>query len=167
MLRRVVVAVVLLLGAGAVGAKLRSLPPNYYRPSEYEELRKTMRAELAAGLPANIPASVTGVRVYAQGPHERLPAPDWNMELRYITTPAAAAQLVAASKAVDASLKSSVTFGWSGVPDGLQTADDQEATTPLPPGFQSFLLANPDGINITGVTINAATGEVIYWIREG
>lgn len=35
-----------------------------------------------------------------------------------------------------------------------------------PPGSTAYLLANPDGGNIAGVTVNPTTGEVIYWFFE-
>ena len=142
-------------------------PGDRYDPSEYQRLRGMMPPKLAAGLPTAIPPGVTGVRLRAFGPREGLlPAPDWNMELRYVTTPADAAQVEAGAIVTDAALKDSVNFSWRGVENGLSTADDQNSATPLPAGFKSYLLANPSETNMTGVSVNAATGEVIYWIFE-
>lgn len=121
-----------------------------------------------AHFPRQIPADARDVRIAADGPFTPIPAPDWHVEARFITSPDAAQQIL--EQARKAAISPDLSFNqmsFASIPDQLQTADDADSATPLPPGYQSFILANPHGGgNVGGVTVSVQRGEVIYWLFE-
>ena len=137
------------------------LKPGYLEPQQYEEVRSFFGA-FGAFLPPAIPPHAKGIRIFSPGYGDRMPQPDHNLEVRFVVSPSEAAAIEA-----DAAKRSIlVNFTYESLLQNLRTADDENGSTALPPGFNSFLLVNPSGTNIGGVTVNSTTGEVIYWIFE-
>jgi hypothetical protein len=129
--------------------------------ADYSWIRSAL-PDLVAHMPRSIPSDARNVRIYAPTVRSFFPAPDHMIELRFIvpSVTAAAIQQAAAAKQITA------TFGWQHLQTTLSTAEDEDPSTPLGPGFVSYLLVNPSGSNIGGVTVNVTTGEVIYWFFE-
>lgn len=126
------------------------------------------RAANAAYIPFMPPAltpSMKGVRFITHG-FEAIHGPDGYVELRFILPAAEAAALEAASTtsatALAATPGAPALESYASMIDSLQTADDENPNTALPKGFRSFILFHSNS-NVGGVTINAASGEVIYW----
>lgn len=134
--------------------------------SDYPELVRTMGTRLAF-FPRTLPPEATGIRIIGNGVFSIFPAPDAYVEVRYILSVEEAQKLQqrAASAAIPSN--SPGQPGCDGIAERLRTVDDQDSSTPLPPGFSTYLLARPGGgQNIGGVSINASTGEVVYWLIE-
>jgi hypothetical protein len=137
--------------------------PGYVAADRYAELRAHFGAR-ASFFPAAIPQDATGVRIFAPGYGDRLPGPDEKIEVRMVIPPARASQVEA--DAIQRVVVMDPAVGYESILEHLHTADDDEWDTALPAGFRSYLLSNPSGMNIGGITINATSGEVIYWIFE-
>lgn len=137
----------------------------FFDAADYAWLLTQHDPRMIAHMPGSVPAAATDVRLYSPV-YTVLPAPDHMMEARWVLPAAQAAVLLQQTAAMAAPVEQKANFGWGHITDGLLTADDQNAQTPLPQGFKSFLLANPSGYNIAGVSINSQTGEVIYWFFE-
>lgn len=130
--------------------------------ADYPEVRDAMLS-MMEHMPATLPAGATGVRIYAPGALGSLmPIPDKRVEVRMVLTPAAAAALAASATARGHTYPTN-DARWDGVPEGLRTADDQDFETPLPPVFVSFTNGRLHERFVGGITVNPATGEVIYW----
>ena len=143
---------------------------DFYSAKDYPALRAACNQSIVSHFPASIPANATKVRIYAVGPNQRvLRVPDWMMEVRYFVPPTAAQAVEDSASTISKALatkpgSNQTAIGY--VPDRLHTLDDSGDSTPIPAGFNSYIVANPGGSNVGGVTINAQTGEVIYWFFE-
>jgi hypothetical protein len=116
------------------------------------------------GLPANLPTAATGVTIYAPAAApSMLPSPDQYVEVRFFILPIDAAALATSVRLKGISLPH---MSFSSTLDTLRTADDGDFKTPLPPEFEHIMLSNPSGSNVGGISINAITGEVVYWVFE-
>lgn len=137
----------------------------YFRASKYPKLVQDGRWT-RYGLPSSLPANARNTVIYAPASvPARLPSPDQYVEVRFILPPSDAQALAVTAAKVDAQLaKPSSSYG--GFLNGLHTAHDANMSTPLPPSYKSFMLTNPSGMNVGGVTIDTTSGEVVYWIFE-
>jgi hypothetical protein len=101
-----------------------------------------------AHFPAAIPAEATGVQIRATGVDGWFPSPDYSLTVRMVLPldRAVAISTDAAARQVPAR--------WSD-------------TGTAPPGSTRYVLVNP-GLTTSwgGVTVNPATGEVIYWCEK-
>lgn len=109
------------------------------------------------GFPTTLPSEASNVVIYApDSAPSPLQSPDQHVEVRFILPPAQAIALLnSVGKPIQGSIKVSEYV------DHLH-----QLPTPLPPEFQHFLLKNPSGMNVGGVSVNPTTGEVVYWIIE-
>lgn len=115
-----------------------------------------------------IPSDATGVVIYSEAfaplPYASM-IKDRDLELRFILPPPSAQALRDKARLDSASLKNPNDSALN-MMDHLRTADDMNPVTPLPAGFESFLLANPSATSACCVSVNVQTGEVVYWIFE-
>lgn len=165
----IVTAVGLFLWAALlIGGKLHAynrLRQGYFPPSDYVMLF-TGQGWARYGFPPALSPSAGEVILYAPAAAPSLlPSPDQYVEVRMVISPSEAQDLIASSAAIDAKL-TKPNSSYSSIINMLNTVDDQNRTTPLPPAFRTFFLANPSGYNVGCVTINPTTGEVVYWIFE-
>lgn len=129
---------------------------------DYPAVREAMLSRMQH-MPATLPAGATGVRIYAPGALGSLmPMPDRFVEVRMVLNPAAAAAIAASSTARGHTYPIADPK-WDGIADSLRTAHDLDSTTPLPAGFVSFTNGRLRESFVGGITVNPATGEVIYW----
>ncbi|MBL8877196.1 MAG: hypothetical protein JNM86_15495 [Phycisphaerae bacterium] len=153
----------LLVGLSAVGYVLlenNRLASGHLRPSDYPQM-----LQLASGgtshFPRTIPANATDVRITAFGPYGAFPAQDFMIDLRYIL-PIADAKLVLAQAEKTAITADPTTHGANQATGADQFIQKHGGN---PADFQSHLLVIPNGgMNAGGISVNAATGEVIYWV---
>ena len=92
-----------------------------------------------------------------------LPTPDQYVEVRFVLPHQEATALLAAATAAATTVPN---VSYSHMLSRLHTYDDRDPTTPVPSGVQHTILKNPSGSNVGGVSVNASTGEVVYWIFE-
>lgn len=149
-----------LLGAGYFAIETNRLDSGDLRPSEYPQM-----LQLASGgtahFPRTIPPNATDIRITAHGPYGWFPAQDFMIDVRYILPPAAAEQVRAQAEkaAITADPKTHGTNPASSADQFIRKHGGSPAE------FKSYLLVIPNGgMNAGGVSINTATGEVIYWV---
>ena len=141
----------------------------FFPVSEYSALRESSNPAIVSHFPKSIPPNATGVRVWSNGLRGFFPSPDAFMQLRMIVPSLEAAAIETNASALQKALLSNPNTSLSSMDficDHLAAADDQDSSTPLPSGFKTYILVNPSGGNQGGVTINAITGEVVYWYFE-
>lgn len=115
------------------------------------------------GFPSALPSGATGVRILAPASLPSfLPAPDQYVEVRFLLPAADAASLLLQAQRVSAA---------TAFPASLPASDHllgslQTSSNPASQAMTSCLLTNPSGSDISGVSVNTATGEVIFWIFE-
>lgn len=131
-------------------------PRDWHPISQYPALCASCRRELVAHFPGAIPANAKGVRIFS--PSGGVPPPqDRVLELRMVVSPAEAADIekALAQKAIsvtDPETRSS-----------LRSIDDMDSSTSWPTGFRTYKLIQTPSGDSAGATINASTGEVVFW----
>jgi hypothetical protein len=166
--RRRILLVLLILGAIGIGSvlavrTLRSRFDAWFEAADYPALFAE-GGWSRYGLPSTLPLAATNVAIYAPAAAPALlAAPDQYVEVRFMLPPAQAAALLTTSQLSAATVPNG---SYASMLDSLSTPDDRDSSTPLPPGFQHIFLKNPSGMNVGGVSINPARGEMVYWIFE-
>lgn len=122
---------------------------------EYGWVRETMGQSRVAHMPAAVPAGAREVRIFAPGAAWAImPMPDHMMEVRMLVSPSEAAQIAASAKA---------RFGEPKADFGrlLRTVPQY----PLPTSFVTYsaVLSSDGKPSEIGISVDAVTGEVVYW----
>lgn len=130
------------------------------RASEYPLLLQAKRGYLDH-FPKNIPAEATGIRIRASGVFMPIPTLDDFIELRFVLPPASAAALEQELADTAMGVDSANTDCYL-----LRTIATGASRPPFLPGFKTYRFCPPNSVNLLMVTINATTGEVVYWRFE-